>query len=84
MKKKNMTQKELVLEHLKQSMITSNDAWSDYGITRLSAIIYNLRDEGFIITTHERTHINRLGNPGVHAEYELDGEVKQTPALDLL
>jgi len=71
MSKKNATQKDLVLEHLKETMITSNDAWSSYGITRLSAIIYKLRDEGFRIFTHERTHINRLGNPGVHAEYEL-------------
>jgi len=70
--KKKLTQKDLVCDHLLQGrMITSNDAWSDYGITRLSAIIYNLRAEGFNIFTHERTHINRLGNPGVHAEYEL-------------
>ena len=39
-----MTQKDRILRHLKDyGHITSWESFSEYGITRLSAIIYNLK-----------------------------------------
>lgn len=46
------TQKSLVLYHLKnQKSITSWEAITKYHITRLSAVIYDLRHEGYDIQT---------------------------------
>lgn len=45
-----MTQEERVLRHMKQfDGITSWEAFCDYGITRLSAKIFNLRERGYKI-----------------------------------
>lgn len=44
------TQKQLVLKHLKKHSITSWDAIQTYGITRLAAVICDLRDQGYTIT----------------------------------
>ncbi len=48
-----MTQKEQVLHHLKQQKtITSWEAIQDYGITRLSAWIHELKKDGYVIKSH--------------------------------
>lgn len=44
------TQKQLVLKHMKKRPITSWDAIQTYGITRLAAVICDLRDQGYTIT----------------------------------
>lgn len=45
-----MTQKEQVIHHLKQKgAITSWEAIQEYGITRLSAKIFDLRKDGYKI-----------------------------------
>lgn len=47
-----MTQELRVLKHLQEyGSITSWEAIEEYGATRLSAIIYNLRKKGFKIKT---------------------------------
>ena len=47
-----MSQKEQVLTHLKKGLpITSWEAIHKFRATRLSAIIYDLRQEGFTIIT---------------------------------
>lgn len=52
--KKKLSQEELVLSHLmKYGSITSWDAIRKYHITRLSAIIYNLRSIYDIISKYE-------------------------------
>jgi hypothetical protein len=49
MKRRN-SKSSRVLEHLEKfGSITSWEAIENYGATRLSAIIYNLRDEGYEI-----------------------------------
>ena len=46
------TQKDSVIAHLKQGLeITPLDALEQYGIFRLSAIIFNLKQEGYNIKT---------------------------------
>ena len=49
--------------------ITSMEAISLYGATRLSAIIFNLRDKGMDIKTTNICSIDRNGNRCVFAKY---------------
>jgi hypothetical protein len=67
-----MTQAEKVLRHLRDyGSITPLTAMSDYGIMRLGARIYDLRQLGHpIISEHERG-TNRYGEPTHWARYTL-------------
>ena len=66
-----MTQKEQVLAHLKKhGSITSWDAIIEYGITRLSGVIYKLKKDGYKITT--KTIVKKKGERTItFAEYRL-------------
>ena len=65
-------QHEAVLWHLNElGTITSWEAIKEYGATRLSAIIYNLRDDGYIIETNMKTTKNRFGRKVSYSEYKL-------------
>lgn len=67
-----MTQEEKVLRHLKQfGSITSWEAIMEYGITRLSAKIFNLRKQGYEIESERITTKNRFGEPCTFAKYML-------------
>lgn len=69
---KRTTKKEQVLRHLiKKKSITSWDAIQLYGATRLSAIIFNLRDAGYLITTNNVVEVDRNGNTVTFARYVL-------------
>jgi hypothetical protein len=46
-----MTQKETILKDLKRKKVSSWEAFSNHGITRLSSIIHTLRNDGHKITT---------------------------------
>lgn len=47
-----MSQYEIVLKHLKQGKeISQLEATKKYGILRLGAIIFNIRQDGYLITT---------------------------------
>ena len=64
------TQKEKVLKHLQNfGSITSWDAIELYGATRLSAIIYLLRQEGHKISSKTEKGRNRYGHPVQFAKY---------------
>ena len=68
------TQKEIVRKRLeKKKSITSYQAFVYYGITRLSAIIYDLRKEGYNIGSETITKKNRYGNVCNYAKYMLLG-----------
>jgi hypothetical protein len=63
-----------VLQYLKENKsITSLEAIKEFGATRLSAIIYNLRKEHKITTQYE-TSKNRYGDSVNYARYILEGE----------
>ena len=63
-----------VLQYLKENKsITSLEAIKEFGATRLSAIIYNLRKEHNITTKYE-TSKNRYGDSVSYARYILEGE----------
>lgn len=68
-----MTQEQKVLIHLKElGTITSWDAILEYGITRLSAKIYNLRKLGYNISIDYKTTLNRFGEKVTFGEYKLE------------
>lgn len=67
-----MTQKEIVLQHLKlYGSITPKDAMNNYGIMRLGARIYDLKGEWHLISKEMERGINRFGRPVAYARYLL-------------
>jgi hypothetical protein len=72
-------QKDAVLWHLqKYNNITSWEAIKEYGATRLSAIIFNLRKSGYIIHSIPITLKNRFGKTTTISKYTYIKEFKQT------
>lgn len=79
-----MSQKDLVLRHLQDfGSITSMDAFNDYGITRLSAVVYDLREAGYKIKTNDETRKNRYGVATTYARYTLDREPVQMELCEI-
>lgn len=61
-----------ILRHLKDyGSITSWEAIEEYGCTRLSAVIYMLRQVGYIITSETISRKNRYGKTVFFAKYIL-------------
>ena len=68
MKSKSKTKK--VLDHLiEKGSITSWEAINLYGATRLSAIIFNLRKKGHLISTVDILETDRYGDDVKFAKY---------------
>lgn len=71
-RKKRITQEDRVLDHMrKYGSITSMTAFEMYNITRLSAKIFNLREEGYNIVTIRETS----KNGATYGRYVLKEEV---------
>lgn len=67
-----MTQNEQILEHLKRNRgITSIEAINEYGITRLSARIADLRRDGHIIGAESVTYKRTDGKKTTFVRYSL-------------
>ena len=65
------TQREAIMWHLKTyGKITSWEAIKEYGATRLSGIIFDLKAEGYNIKTNLIKKENRFGNTTTIAKYE--------------
>lgn len=73
-----MNQTLAIKNHLeKKGFITSMQAFELYGVTRLSAIIYALRNKyGMDIETERRETINRYGNTVSYGFYKLKEDEK--------
>jgi hypothetical protein len=71
---KRISLQDRVLNYLKENgSITSWEAIREFGATRLSAIIYNLRyKEGLNIITKNINDKNRYGDPVSYARYYLE------------
>lgn len=68
-----MTQKEKILEHLKKhGSITDLEAYRTYAIRRLGARIYDLRAEGYNITSTPTKKKNRFGQNTIFSTYILE------------
>lgn len=74
-----LSQTKLILQHLKEhGSITSYEAFTLYGATRLSALIYDLRHKhGHNITSHLELVTTRYGHKTSIAVYKLEGEGKE-------
>lgn len=68
---KRPTQYDIVLAHLKRyGHLTSMGAFREYGITRLSAVIFNIRKDGHIIESKIKTSTSRrFGWKNHYADY---------------
>lgn len=55
-----------------EGSITSMDAIKEFGATRLSSIIFNLRKRGYDIETHMEVRKNRYGHNVEYARYVLN------------
>lgn len=70
---KRPSQCDMILEHLKRHReITTMDAFMMYGITRLSARIWDLRHDGYAISSEQTTERNRYGVKVTFATYRLE------------
>ena len=67
-----MTHKERVLRYMRDfGSITSWEAFKELGVTRLSAVIFNLRKDGHEITSWSETVTNRYGDKVSFSRYRL-------------
>ena len=67
------SQTEDVLRFMREEgSITSMDAIREFGATRLSAIIFSLREQGYDIETHMEVRKNRYGHTVEYARYILN------------
>lgn len=74
MKTKRVTKQQQVLDHLKSGKsITSLTAINLYGATRLSAIIFNLKELGHDIISERESRLDRNGNVCNYSRYQLKG-----------
>lgn len=72
-----VTQADRVLNYIKMfGSISSLEAFADLGITRLSAVIFILKDEGYNIHTEMESARNRFGEKTTYARYSLEKETK--------
>ena len=72
------SQSKVVLMHLQSGKELSQlEATQKYGILRLGAIIFNLRKDGYKITSRLERKPNRYGNTSNYAVYKLIKEDKQ-------
>lgn len=68
-----MTQNDTILNHLRRAgSITPLDALNRYGIMRLGARIYDLKQRGHNITRTMEQARNRNGEPTHYARYYLE------------
>lgn len=72
-----MSKQDRVLEYLTRTKngITSLEAINMFGATRLSAIIFNLKDRGYIIADRFEEGSDRFGNIVRYKRYWIIGSV---------
>lgn len=71
-----MSKTQKVLEHLQYcGSITSLEAIENYGATRLSAIIFELKKKGYNITVEMQPFVDKFGNKNKYARYYLNKEI---------
>ena len=67
-----MAQKQRVLKYIEeQGSISSLEAFRDLGVTRLSAVIFNLRHDGIGIESETEETINRFGEKTRFSRYRI-------------
>ena len=80
-----MNQKQRVLAYMEEfGSITSLEAFRDLGITRLSAVIFDLRDAGYPIDSKTESSTNRFGDKTSYSRYSLRQEPKQLEMFEVV
>jgi len=70
--KKKLSQKARILKHLERyGKIDPLKAWTNYGVYRLSDVIFRLRKDGYEIETGDKVVVNKYGEKCTVAEYYL-------------
>jgi len=70
-----MAQVDRVLSYMQsRGSIQPLEAWRELGIYRLSAVIYDLRKDGYAIKTKRMEVVNRFGESAHIAQYSLDNQ----------
>lgn len=68
-------QKQRVLDYIQNGYtITSLDAFRELGVTRLAAVIHNLKNDGHIIGSRRKTVNNRFDEKCSISEYFYAGD----------
>ena len=71
-----MSQKQRVLSYMEEhGSITSLEAFRELGVTRLSAVIFDLKEAGHIFDTVTESKPNRYGEKSRYARYILKDAV---------
>ena len=72
-----MNKETAVLEYMKKTKngITSLEAIDKFGATRLSAIIFKMKDKGYIIKDRFEECVDRFGNVARYKRYWIVGSV---------
>lgn len=74
------SQRDDTIHHLMtEGSITAWEAIKEYGSTRLSAIVYELRKQGWNIESEMVTAKNRYGNPVTFARYHFKSKPADKP-----
>ena len=69
-----MTQKEKVINYMRANgSITSMDAFREYRITRLAAVIFELKKDGFNIKSEDVKFKGGDGKVSYFSKYSLEG-----------
>lgn len=73
------TQNEMVLDYVRKfGSITPLKAIRDLSITRLSARIYDLENEGYSFSRFSENAVNKFGRTVTFTRYRLRGEKDET------
>ena len=65
-----MSQKKMVLDYIREfGSITPLDGFRYLGVTRLAAVIFELKEDGHDIHTERERGKNRYGHPTMYARY---------------
>lgn len=65
-----VSQKKMVLDYIREfGSITPLDAFKDLGVTRLAAVIFELKEDGHDIHTERERSKNRYGQPTRYARH---------------
>lgn len=72
-----MSKEKAVIEYLKKSKkgITSWEAIEMFAATRLSAIIYNAKEKGYIIKDRYEEHTDKYGQEAPYKRYWIVGNI---------
>ena len=73
-----VSQKKMVLDYIREfGSITPLDAFKDLGVTRLAAVIFELKEDGHDIHKEREHAFNRYGQKVRYARYSFGREERE-------